>query len=465
MRPVARAGKTFSVPGEHDIGTDDGQMYPEHFGKGTKGRGWYGFTHKGVHFKELNNCQQVDAMGAATALVSLMLALGYQPLPLRDPGSLVQVWERREPGTAPDAISGPDLAEFADATHNVFSSLGAISPGKYWLVDRRGAQEVPTCYIQAGIFSDLGIQSVLGRGVRPDDVPSVSGAASPVWISYRLWQSRYGGSPAAIGEPLGLATTPSEHVGMNLRIAGVLLPGVQLPLPFTENVADAWYLMEPNIAARSRQNTVFFGVGRLRAGVTPAQSQSALTVVAQRQEQRFRIDRHKRPVVEGLEAIAQAPERQTMGLLVLGVVFVFLVGCVDLAILMGAEGQQRQREIAIRAALGASLRRLWYEVAAEKSLLTLVSLGLGVVFAAMLLRVLAQLLPAAGLGPPLLHPPPLNLAVLLGFASFTLVATLVWSALLVFASNGPQRARGLPARAADRGTPATNRLFLSASSC
>jgi 3',5'-cyclic-AMP phosphodiesterase len=58
-----KAGETFYVPGEHDIATDDGAMYLERFGKGTKGKGWYSFTHKGVHFIGLNNCQQVDAMG------------------------------------------------------------------------------------------------------------------------------------------------------------------------------------------------------------------------------------------------------------------------------------------------------------------------------------------------------------------------------------------------------------------
>jgi 3',5'-cyclic AMP phosphodiesterase CpdA len=58
-----KAGESFYVPGEHDIATDDGALYMERFGKGTKGRGWYSFTHKGVHFVGLNNCQQVDAMG------------------------------------------------------------------------------------------------------------------------------------------------------------------------------------------------------------------------------------------------------------------------------------------------------------------------------------------------------------------------------------------------------------------
>jgi len=60
---AVKAGETFYVPGEHDIASDDGEMYLQRFGKGTKGRGWYSFTHKGVHFIGLNNCQQVDAMG------------------------------------------------------------------------------------------------------------------------------------------------------------------------------------------------------------------------------------------------------------------------------------------------------------------------------------------------------------------------------------------------------------------
>jgi predicted permease len=134
-----------------------------------------------------------------------------------------------------------------------------------------------------------------------------------------------------------------------------------------------------------------------------------------------------------------------MGLLSLGVALVFLVACVNLAILMGAEGRRRRREIAIRGALGASRWRLWGGVAAEKCLLTLLALGLGAVFAYALLRLLAQLVPAAGLGPALEHAPPLNLVVLLCFAAFVLVAALVWSALLVAAADGPGTSRALAA--------------------
>ncbi|HTS13510.1 MAG TPA: ABC transporter permease [Candidatus Limnocylindrales bacterium] len=383
-------------------------------------------------------------MGAAAALVSLMLALGYQPLPYRDPSRLVAVWAHAEPSSSPLALSGPDIADFADATHNVFDSLGAFTFPSIWLVDRKGSAKILACFIQPSLFADLDIQPVLGRGVRLDDQP-IGAAAFPVWISYRLWQTRYNGSASVIGTTVGVASSASGQGKMLAQIVGVLPDGVSIPLPFLKNATDIWYLMPQDIAARPRQGAAFFAVGRLRPGTTPQQAQAALTSVAERLEQRYTFERRKRPIVRSLEEIAQGPARQTMGLLALGVGLVFLVGCVNLAILMGVEGRRRRRDIAIRAVLGASRSRLWYEVAAEKCLLTLLSLALGVAFAFELLRILTQFMPAAGLGPSLLHPPPLNLAVLFGFAAFAIAAALVWSALLVAAAGGAAWSRTLAA--------------------
>jgi predicted permease len=177
-------------------------------------------------------------------------------------------------------------------------------------------------------------------------------------------------------------------------------------------------------------------LGRLRSGVSVAQVEAELTVIAGRLAERYAIDRGKRPLVQSLEAIAQGPVRQTMGLLSLGVGLVFLVGLLNLAILMRVEGTRRQREIAVRAVLGASRRRLWTEVAAEKCLLTLIAVGMGVAVASALVRVLSELVPAAGLGPPLESPPPLNLSLLLGFGVVVLIAALIWSALLVAVADG-----------------------------
>ncbi len=390
-------------------------------------------------------------MGAVTALVSLMLALGYQPQPYRDTGRLVAVWERVESGAPLAALSGSDLADFSDATHNIFASLGPFAIPQVWLLDRKGATHIRECEIEAGALSDLGIRPVLGRPVRQHEQPLVgSSGASPAWISYRLWQNRYGGSPSVIGTTIGIADTAEGSDEVQARIVGVFPPRVSIPLPFG-NTTDVWCILSPSVVARARRAEVFFGLGRLRHGVSVTQAQAALTVVAERLRQRYSFDRRRRPLVRSLEAIAQGPARRTMGLLALGLGLVFLVGCVNLAVLMGAEGRRRRREIAIRAVLGAGRARLWREVAAEKCVLTLVSLGLGVAFAFALLRVLVWLVPAAGLGPPMENPPPLNLAVLLGFVAFALAAALVWSALLVTAADGQGSSRALAAGAGGLG--------------
>ena len=387
-------------------------------------------------------------MGAIAALVSLMLALGYQSLPLHGSERLVAIWERAELGSPVMAISGPDFSDLAGATHNLFDSLGVFAVPRLWFLDSRGATEVPTCYIQGNVFSSLGIRPVLGRGVLAEDEPEVAtskSATTPVWISYRFWQDRYGGSPSVIGTLVGIASNAKGDDQTPMRIVGVLPPGVNIPLPFMENNPDVWYLVEHDIAARPRQARVFFGVGRLRPGISATQAQAALTTAEERLEQLYSRGRRERPVVQGLEEIAQGPARQTMGLLSLGAGLVFLAGCVNLAILMGAEGRLRRREIGIRVALGANRCRLWYEVASEKGMLTLLSLGLGVVFAYVLERMLTHFLPVAGLGPPLPQAPPLNVTVLLSFAAFAFVASVLWSALLVGAAEGQRSSRALEA--------------------
>lgn len=386
----------------------------------------------------------VIGMGAVTSVVSLMLALGYEPLPYRDSGRLVAVWERTDFSVGASAMSGPDLTDFNRATRDVFASFGGFWIPSLWLIDNKGPAKVRVCGIQASAFSDLGLRPVLGRGVKLDDEPLTGGAAGPVWISYRLWQSRYGGSRSIIGTTIGVADTATGSGEMRMPIAGVLPPDAGIPLPFVENATDVWYILPSDSwMSLSRQSDVLFGVGRLRAGVTPEQARSALTIVAERLSRQYGFDRYKHPVVESLGAIAHDPARQTMGLLALGLGFVFAVACANLAILMGAEGRRRQREIAIRFVLGAGRYRLWGEVATEKCLLTLLSLGLGIPLAWALLRVLTWLVPSIGLGAPLPHAPPLNLGILQSFAAFALVAALVWASLLIRAAEAPESSRKL----------------------
>jgi predicted permease len=379
-------------------------------------------------------------MGAAVAVVSLMLALGYQPLPFRDGGRLVAVWEQVKGGAPVAGISGPDLEDFVQDTGGAFSSLGGFTLIKLWLRDHGSATQIRACVIQAAAMADLDIQPVIGRDVRPDDQPLVQNgrAVASAWISSRFWQQRFGGNAAVVGRTFALATTPAGPGEAPVQILGVLPADVSIPLPFSgsDGAPDVWYLLESDLSARPRKSGVFFGLGRLRPGATPDQALGALAVAAQRLGQVYDFDRRKSPVVRPLEFIAHEPARQTMGLLSIGVGLVFLVGCINLAVLMVAEGRNRRLEMALRMALGADRRRLWTEIATEKALLTALSLFGGVVVAYELLRFLTRLVPAAGLGPPLAQVPSMNLAVLSGFGAFALVAAVAWSVFTVAIAVG-----------------------------
>lgn len=117
-----------------------------------------------------------------------------------------------------------------------------------------------------------------------------------------------------IGATFGIASSAAGTDQVPMRIVGVLPPGVSIPLLFMANRTDVWFLLPHDIAARPRQSAVFFGVGRLLPGASVSQAQAALAVVAERLGQRFSFDKRKRPMVQSLEAIAQGPARQTMGL-------------------------------------------------------------------------------------------------------------------------------------------------------
>ncbi len=343
------------------------------------------------------------------------------------------------------AISGPDVVDFERASRDTFESLGAFSTGfPSWLLDRGSATQIQSCPIQTSVLSDLGLRPVAGRAPRGDDVGLGESVVSPVWISQRFWQSRFGSSPSAIGATVEISSTAAGLRPDRVRIEGVFPPGAGITLPFDQSDTDLWYpLSSASISKLPRRGTVFFMLGRLRRAATLAQAEATLTAIAGQLGERYAIDRRKRPVVQSLEAIMRGPVRQTMGLLSLGVGLVFLVGLMNLAILMRVEGMRRQQEIAVRAALGASRRRLWTELGAEKCMLTLVAVGLGVGVATALVHMLSDLLPAAGLGPALASPPSLNLGLLLGFGGFVLLLALVWSALLVAAADGRGAARSL----------------------
>ncbi len=367
-------------------------------------------------------------MAAVSAVVSLMLAMAFQPLPFRDFAQLVQVWNRVQSGTPMDALSGAELIEIQEGTGDAFASFGGYFNLLLWARDEeRSSGPLRAVRMEEAAFRALNLTPVLGR---PLDARPSTGLGS-VWIGHNLWQSRYGGRPSVIGETIRLASNDAGLNETRAEIAGVLPPDIRIPFPsaFFDGPIDVWAILPDAMKVRLADTKAFLALGRLRPDRTIAQAQAALTVLADRRTRA--VDRRHRPVVQSFDEIASGPARRTMGILSVGVVLVLLLAFANLASLTVAEGSRRRVELWIRISLGANRWQIWRDIVTEHVALTVCALALGFPLAWMTLRGLTHLVAAADIGPSLPHLPSLDVYVLLGFSACALLATLVWATLIV----------------------------------
>lgn len=258
-------------------------------------------------------------MAAVTAVVSLMLAMAFQPLPFRDSSQLVQVWNRVQSGAAMQALSGEELVGIQDGAGSVFASFGGYLNPLLWAREEgRSSEPLRAVRMDAAAFRALGLTPVLGRPI--DD--STSGPLGSVWIGHNLWQSRYGGRSSVIGETVRLAWNDAGLNETHAEIAGVLPPDIRIPFPtpFFESPIDVWTILPEDMKVRLAKTKAFLALGRLRPDRTIAEAQAALTVLADRRL--GAAARRHRPVVQSFEEIASGPVRRTMGILAVGVALV-----------------------------------------------------------------------------------------------------------------------------------------------
>ncbi|MEZ5315916.1 MAG: ABC transporter permease [Vicinamibacterales bacterium] len=344
-------------------------------------------------------------MAAVTAIVSLMLAMAFQPLPFREAARLVQVWDRVQSGAPVEALSGAELIEFEERTDTVFESFGGFLLQPFVLLeDGGGATTVQIARLEEGAFRALDLTPVLGPAV--SDAASVPGGLGSVWISRNLWQSRFGGNPSVVGRTIRLAQDAAGTFETRSEVAGVLPADIRIPHPGGDAPIDVWAILPADLKSRASKARLFFALGRLLPARTVADAQAALTVIADGRP--GVLERRNRPVVRSLEDVAYGPARRTIGVLMAGVGLVLLLALANLASLTVAEGQRRRVELAVRISLGASRARLWRDLAAEHVALTLCALGLGLPLAWVALRGLTRLATIADIGPALPQPPDLE---------------------------------------------------------
>jgi putative ABC transport system permease protein len=322
-------------------------------------------------------------IGATAATFSLVYGVLLQPLPYPRADRLMNLWTTTRAGGLPRSYAG--MANVYDwrARNHVFKDIAALRPVANFNLTGVGEPErLNGARVSANLFPVLGVTPLIGRTFNEDE--DEIGHEREALLSYGLWRRRFGGVPGIVGRSIQLNGVPHLVVGVMRADFAYPTRDYQIWTPLTFDPADLV----------SRLNYSFMAVGRLQDGVTLQQARAELTLIARQLEREHPIPNAGTgvEVVPMLDDVVAAV-RKPLYLLLGGVLAMLLVGCANLANLLFARALARQRELVVRAALGAGAARLFAQSIAE--VVPMVTAGgvLGVLGAAWLLRALVPWLP------------------------------------------------------------------------
>jgi predicted permease len=347
------------------------------------------------------------SIGATTAIVSVVKIAVFDPLPVEHPERFVQLGViRKELGWSP-GINRLALRDLRQQT-NLFVRLAAYDYDGLTLPGEEFPQSVQGVWVTPEFFGLWNVRPVLGRTFTADE--GQSGKDDVLVISHRLWQRQFGGDPAIVGRAVRFLQRPMTVVGImpphfsfpRARFVEYWRP-VQLPDPATDD-----FLANTGVIAE------------MQPGVGPAQVQSFLDVVSQRQAEESQLGAEYEFQQRDLREMFGTRElRRTLGLLLGAIAFVLLIAAANVANLQLARTETRHQELAVRAALGAGRARVFRQLLTESLLLAVLGGAAGLAVTSFGLDLLTKLIPA---DVPRLKPIALNAGVL-GVASGLTLAT------------------------------------------
>ena len=349
---------------------------------------WYGarVLAKNKGFTAVAVLTLALGVGANTAIYSVVNELLLRPLPYADADRIVLLWEISSEGRHQNSVSTANFRSWQEQSTS-FESMAAFTDQRLILTGSGEPEEVPAQLVTPELFRTLGIQPILGRDMTPEDV--VPNGARVALVSHGFWKRRLGGDPGVVGKPIQLNAIP-------VTVIGILPPGFQWHIrqvSGTGKAAEIWAPIQLPTEEPATRGRFLSVVARRKPGVSLETAQAEMRTLASR----LQADS---PYNKGFSAEAIPVREQLVGpvrralLVLLGAVgFVLLIACANVANLLLARAAAREKEIALRTALGARRSRIVRQLLTESLLLAALGCALGLVFAWWGLRALVAISP------------------------------------------------------------------------